>query len=201
MLTKIKRHIALESYPKFPLSNNLTEEFIYPKVVQTSILSIQAKSPKGHTKNLASEIKKLCVSLNLTKLIFIGDTNRPWLYQQNSYKPANEAYTFLSENGIGKRFNGGLEVQVKDLGIFLYHFIWLTRCNASLPYFYFADEKQNILGHICQYGNFHIDLLNERFNLNLSNAIIKTSFEYFTDSNCYNQFSNYNRLVGRKIIV
>jgi hypothetical protein len=201
MLTKIKRQIALEIYPKFPLSNNLAEEFIYPKVERTSILSIQAKSPKGHTKKLGGEIKKLCVNLTLTKLIFLGDTNRPWLYQQNDYKPANEAYIFLTENGIGKRFNGGLEIQPKDLEIFLYHFIWLTRCNASLPYFYFTDERQNILGHICQYGNVHLDILNKEFDPTLSNAIAKTDFEYFNDTNCYNQFSNYNRLVGRRIIV
>ena len=39
----------------------------------------------------------------MTKLIFLGDTNKPWLSQQNDYKPANDAYVFLTENGIGKQ--------------------------------------------------------------------------------------------------
>lgn len=201
MLTKLNRQKALEIYPNFPQSNNLTEEFVYPKVCSTVILSIQAKSSKGHTKALSKEIKKLCDNLNFSDLIFLGDTKTAWLYQQNDYKPAKNAYDFLIINNIGKRFNGGLKVDLESLETFLYHFIWLTRSNASLPYFHFSDENQIFLGHICQYGNLHIDILNYKNEEEFSKAISKTNFEYFKEAHCYNQFSNFSRIPGRRIVV
>jgi hypothetical protein len=51
MLTKISRKETLENYPKFPQSNNLTEELIYPKVHSTFILTLQAKSVRGTQKS------------------------------------------------------------------------------------------------------------------------------------------------------
>ena len=199
MFTKIKRHKALEIYPKFPQSNNFTEEFVYPKVYSNFILSLQAKSAKGHTKTLSKEVKKLCNNLNFSDLIFLGDTKTAWLYQENDYKPAKDAYDFLIENNIGKRFNGGLKVDLENIETFLYHFIWLTRSNGSLPYFYFSDEHQSFLGHICQYGNLHIDILNHNIEDEFKQAVAKTNFEYFKDTHCYNQFSSFSRIPGRRI--
>jgi hypothetical protein len=201
MLTKISRKETLENYPKFPQSNNLTEEFIYPKVHSTFILTLQAKSVRGHTKKLSIELKRLCKILDFSNLLFLGDTKTAWLYQDNDYKPAKGAYNFLVDNNISKRFNGGLKVGWAKLDTFFYHFIWLTRSNASLPYFYFSDEKQNFLGHICQYGNLHVDILDKKITVHLNQAIAKTSFEYFKETHCYNQFSNFNRLSGRKTVV
>lgn len=201
MLTKINRQKALELYLKFPQSNNLTEEFIYPKVCSNFILSLQAKSAKGHTKALSKEVRKLCEALNVSTLIFLGDTKTAWLYQQNDYKPAKEAYDFLNENKIGKTFNGGLKVDMQNLEMFLYHFIWLTRSNASLPYFYFSDEQQMFLGIICQYGNLHIDILNCDIEEEFRKAVLKTKLEYYIQAHCYNQFSKSSRISGRKIVV
>jgi len=201
MLKKISRHITLKEYPKFPQSNNLTEEFIYPKVLSSFILTLPARSVKGHVKKLSKELKKLCQSLNFPGLLFLGDTKTAWLYQNNGYKPAKDAYNFLKENNIGKRFNGGLQIDIGNLEIFFYHFIWLTRSNASLPYFYFSDVRQRFLGHICQYGNLHINILDKKINHNLKQAISITSLEYLEGTTCYNQFSNNSRIVGRKIIV
>jgi len=74
MFKKINRQKALGLYSKFPQSNNLTEEFIYPKVCTNFILSLQAKSAKGHAKALSKEMKKLCNILNISSLLFLGDT-------------------------------------------------------------------------------------------------------------------------------
>ncbi|MEO8173646.1 MAG: hypothetical protein ABI581_11205 [Sediminibacterium sp.] len=179
----------------------MTDEFIYPKVHSSFIFTLVSKSVKGHTRQLAKELGIFCKNVSISHLIFLGDSKRAWLYQENEYKPAKDAYNFLAENTVTRRFNGGLKIDCESISTFLYHFIWLTRSNASLPYFYFMDENQNVLGHICQYGNLHIEILNPKFEKRFKEGIQKTNLLLLKGGSCYNQFSKYSRLKGRKISV
>jgi hypothetical protein len=165
MLIKIKRQDCLDRYQTFPWrsynSQKDEEVFFYPKVYKSCILTLPSKSFKGHAKALGTEVTKLAEALHTDTLLFLGDTETPWLYQDNDYKPVKEAQAYLIASKVGKRFNGALQVNTAELPTFIKHLAWLTRCNAALPCFYFIDERQTIVGSICQYGNLHLDTLNE----------------------------------------
>ena len=42
--------------------------------------------------------------------MFLGDTEVSWLYQTNNYAPVKKAMQYFTDNKIGNRFNGALEV-------------------------------------------------------------------------------------------
>ena len=205
MLTKIRRQNCLDQYHTFPLrSYNFDkdeEEFFYPKVFKGYILTLPSKSFKGHVKTLGKELAKLTKAFQSDTFIFLGDTETPWLYQTNDYKPVKEAQEYLLDKKIGKRFNGALQVDTAELPTFIKHLAWLTRCNASLPYFYFIGEGQNTVGSICKYGNLHLDTMNERADKTLKLFMDNSKFEYGDKNSCYNWYSKTSAISGRQTVV
>ena len=162
---------------------------------------LASKSFKGHITQLGIELLKLTNQLNYDNLVFLGDTELAWLHQDNDYKPAKEAQQYLVDNKIGKRFNGALQIDNSELLAFVKHLSWLTRCNASLPYFHFTDKGQNIIGNICKFGNLHLDTLNEATDKSIRAFVDESRFIYLDSNNCFNQFGKTSSIVGRRIIV
>src|SRR5688500_10574440 len=205
MLIKIKRQDCLTQYQCFPLRSfdykTDDERFYYPNVYKSYILTLPSKSFKGHVLTLAKEVTKLTQAINAPTLIFLGDTNIAWLYQNNDYKPVKAALEYLANNKVGKRFNGALRVDITELTIFIKHIAWLTRCNAALPYFHFIDPGQNIVGNICKYGNLHLDTLKSQSD-ELIRAFMNTSkFEYGDKNSCLNRFGKTSAISGRQTVV
>lgn len=205
MLTKIRRQDCLDQYQTFPLRGydyeNDEETFFYPKVFKSYILTLPSKSFKGHVKALGIEVTKFAKALKADTLIFLGDTEIPWLYQNNDYKPAIEAQEYLIGKKIGKRFNGALQADTSEVATFIKHLSWLTRCNGSLPYFHFIDKGQNIIGSICKYGNLHLDPLNEQTDKILKQFMDSSRLEYGDKDSCYNWFGRTSAISGRQIVV
>lgn len=205
MLTKIKRQDCLGQHRIFPLryydNDKDEEEFFYPKVFKSYILTLPSKSFRGHVKALGIELTKLTIALRSDTLIVLGDTETPWLYQDNDYKPAKEAQDYLSNNKVGKRFNGALQADTSELPTFTKHLTWLTRCNAALPYFHFTDPEENIIGSICKYGNLHLDTLNEQADKVLKSFMDSSKFDYGDKNSCYNWFSKTSAISARQTIV
>ena len=192
-------------YPSFPLRNydydKDEEVFFYPKVFKKYILTLSSKTFKGHINQFGTELLKLTKQLAYDNLIFLGDTELAWLHQDNEYKPAQEAQQYLVDNKIGKRFNGALQVDNSELVPFVKHLSWLTRCNASLPYFHFTDKGQNIIGNICKYGNLHLDTLNEGADKLIRAFVDESKFIYLDSKTCFNQFGKASAIAGRRINV
>jgi len=200
MPKKINRKDCLTKYPKFPQSDHLNEDYFFPKVYRGYILMLSSKSTKGHVKSIAKEISNLIQYLRAGSLVFLGDTETPWLYQQNDYKPAMSAFQYLSEKKVGRKFNGGFEIAVDELPIFIAHLFWLVRCNAALPIIHFLDKDQDFIGSICQYGNIHFFTLNKRSDARLQDALIKSPFTILQEEKCYDQFSKTGRIKGREAV-
>ena len=206
MLIKIKRQDCLDKYPKFPLREydfrKDEEEYYYPKVFKSYVLTLHSKSLKGHTKLLASELSNLTKKLNFTSLIFLGDNKNYWLtklsLERNDYKLLVDALNYFLDNKVRKRFNGGLEVDNHALSTFIKHFYCLVRCDASLPYFHFMDKEQSFLGSICQYGNLHFDTLNKKADELLKKALIGSQFVNVVDRKCYSSFSETSAIKTRQ---
>ena len=206
MLIKIKRQDCLDKYPKFPLREydfvNDKEECIYPKGFNSYVLILDSKSLKGHTKLLAYELSNLTKKMGLGSLIFLGDNKNYWLTKlslgRNDYKLLEYAIQYLLDNKVGKKFNGALEVDYEELKTFIKHFFCLVRCDASLPYFHFMDTGQNFVGSICQYGNLHLDTLNQKTDDHLKRALIESKFVNVQDRKCYSSFSKTSAIKTRQ---
>jgi hypothetical protein len=185
MLTKIKRQDCLDKFPKFPQreydKSKEEEVFSYPKIHSLYWLKLESKSSRGLTKILATEITLLFKKLNIDKLVFLGDTKYPWISklsaERTDYKPLINSLTYLTENKIGRRFNGAIEVDILELFVFIQHFYIMTRCDASFAYFHFMDKDQNLIGHIHYSGELRIDTLNKKADNLFLKTIRTTKFQ------------------------
>src|SRR5689334_5065104 len=119
MPVKLNRQDCLKKYPNFPLRayDNVKDEevFSYPGVIKRHVVTLSSKTFKGHARQLGIELTKLIKGFNFESLIFLGDTELSWLNQDNEYKPAKEAQQYLAAHNIGKRFNGGLKIDLEEL--------------------------------------------------------------------------------------
>jgi len=205
MLNKIKRKDCLSQYPSFPTrryDTTIDEEiFFYPASFRSYILTLISKSFKGHLRILGEALKSLMNELHFEHLIFLGDTKLAWLCQDNDFKPVKEAMDYLTNNKIGKRFNGGIEVSRSEIPTFVKHLCWLTRSNASLPMIYFTDKNQNFIASICKYGNIHFETMNKDTDYALNTLIDKSPFNFLDKNNCYNQHGKTSAINSRKIII
>ena len=95
----------------------------------------------------------------------------------NDYKPLNNALAYLTENEIGRRFNGAIEVDISELVAFIQHFYIITRCDASFAYFHFMDKEQNLIGYIHYSGELRIDTLNKKTDNLFLKTIRVTKFQ------------------------
>jgi len=200
-IIKIKRADCLASYPHFPQADYEKEVFFYPKAVCSYTLILYSKSARRHAKNLSVELSKLIGAMGMNRLIFMGDAKRAWRYQDNAYPAVQQALAYLEENGVGKRFDGGLEVGIDQLPVFLMHLFWLVRCNAALPYFHFMDPGQRFVGHISQYGNLYISILASKLDPFFREAVEKTQFADVGNERVYSTFSRTTRIPHRQTIV
>ena len=203
MLKKISRQQAQKGFSIFPsiTFRNKKEEYHYPKIFKTYILTIPSKTFKGHSKLMGKNLQSLVEKLKFDSLIFSGDTDFPWLGQTNDYKPVKDAIDFLVKNKIGKKFNGAIQVPLNELPEFISHLSWLTRCNASLPMIYFTDKDQTLLGSICKYGNLHIDTIDKVADGKIKEIIKEGLFIDMTGKNCTNRFGKSSAMRGRVLIV
>jgi hypothetical protein len=185
MLTKIKRQDCLNKFPKFPQrdydKSKDEEVFSYPKIHSSYWLKLESKSSRGFAKMLATEIKGIFEKLNIDKLVFLGDTKYPWISKSSAertdYNPLTNALTYLTENKIGRRFNGAIEVDISELIVFLQHFYIMTRCDASFAYFHFMDKGQNLIGYIHYSGELRVDTLNKKTDNSFLKVIKTTRFQ------------------------
>jgi hypothetical protein len=203
MLNQIPRQEAIAKFQNFPLRHYDYEEddyiFNYPKVYASIILTLNSKSYKGHIKLLSTEIISLAKNLGFDNFTFLGDEDIPWLKRLKTYENFQESLQYFVDNKVKKRFNGALQVGITEIPIFIKHLAWLVRTNGIMPYVFFIDPGQTIIGDICQYGNLHISALNRTAHRNLKNAIAKTQFVYLPDEHCYNKFSKSGAIKSRTI--
>nr|WP_294794120.1 hypothetical protein [uncultured Mucilaginibacter sp.] len=201
MIKKIKRPVFFQQFSSFPKVNRRSDTFFFPDVYAAYNLHLSSNSIIGFGNRLGKELSLLVSLMGIEKLFFAGDSSTPWLHQKNSYKPASDAIEYLNNFNLPQGFNGALLLELKDLPEFIKHLFWLTRCNASLPDFYFCDQKMGLIGHVCKYGNIHIYILEEEVESSFDQALNNTKFEMLEGNNCFEQFSKSSRIVGRQIVI
>ena len=184
MLKKSSREDCLKKYPSFPLrcydEDRDEEDFFYPQVISGQWIELSTKKDEELTDKLAKELTNLFKSLDIEYLVFLGDTEQPWLstlaLERKDYMPLTEAVRYFMHYKVDTGFNGGIEVSIDNVEVFLIHFYTLVRCDASLPYFHFIDNNHQILGTIHYSGQVRIDRFHEQANQLLEEQISNTSF-------------------------
>jgi hypothetical protein len=200
MFTKIKREEALLQYSNFPHHEN-EDNFFYPSVFKNYLLTIDSKSVKGHATLISTALTRLIRGMEFDSLIFIGDSNIPWLKQDNNYPPVKTSFQFFQENGVGRKFNGALKIRTPLLTGFTKHLFWLIRCNANLPSIHFSDPAQQVLISICKYGNIHFDTLNKTIDDLFMATLDKSGLKQLEHLKCYDPFTTNGKIKGRQQII
>lgn len=185
MLKKISREDCLKEYPLFPLrhydEDKDEEYFFYPKVISGHWMELHTEYDEELTEKLSKELRNLMTSLGIEYLVFLGDTDQQWLskraLERKDYVPFAIAVRYFLQQQIDPAFNGGVKVSADDLEIFLNHFYTFVRCDASLPYFHFIDNNQQILGTIHYSGQIRIDRFNEHADQAFEKRISNTAFK------------------------
>jgi hypothetical protein len=146
-------------------------------------------------------ITRITKELKADSLIFQGDLDTAWLYQFNDYPPAKAAQQYLTDNKVGKRFNGALQARLAVLPEFIRHLCWLTRCNAAMANVHFIDPEQQIVSHVCKYGNLHLSTLNKETDRLLKSFIDESEFQYNDEEGCYWQYGKDSAIRGRRTVI
>ncbi len=158
-------------------------------------------SPKDNTEeylnDLAYSIESIRKVLKEDYLMVLGDWNTPWLYQENDYLPANNTLDFLKQN-IEKGFNGGFLLKGTDVTNFIPHLFWLTRCNASLPYFYMSYPSAKTIISICKYGVMHFEFYDEIEKTKILQNLTELNFKEIDECEDPIYFDDFN---GRSIVI
>ena len=186
MLQKISRQDCLGKYPDFPLRHyneeSDEEDFFYPDVISGRWMELAHHNDEALDSLLATELTKLIRLFGIESLIFLGDNDQPWVTElglsRKDYQPFLQAIEYFLTSKIDNTFNGGVRVRIDDLEGFLIHFYTIVRCDASLPYFHFIDEGQQILGMIHYSGQIRIDSFTKDANKLLETSIPRTGFKF-----------------------
>jgi hypothetical protein len=169
MPQKIERNTCLAAYPVFPLQDydeiNDEDSFFYPKVISGNWVSLIILGKEELAPLLADELEKLLSGMGIDQLIFLGDTEQGWIsklaLERTDFKAFSDAVNYFQSIGADTAFNGAFSVAKSEFRTFLAHFYMLVRCDASLPYFHFIDDKKQYLGTIHYSGQVRIDSFNE----------------------------------------
>lgn len=180
MPLKIKRDLALIQFRKLPLQEydkGKDEEVVYyPKTYSCYWIKLENEQKKA----LATEFKKLIRLLAIEHLIVLGQINKPWISKRTrarkDFKPLAKAVAYFEQTGIGRKFNGALQVSVKEIEDFVAHLYVITKCDATFFDYHMMDIAENLLFHIHYSGEIQILTLNEAIIERLKVVIPQTKF-------------------------
>lgn len=159
-------------------------------------LIISSKDNTGeYLSDIANSIEKIRVELKETDLIVLGVQNTPWLYQENEYLPVKTALNYLKQR-IDSEFDGGFLLKEESLLEFIPHLFWLTRFNASLPYFYMSFPKSKTVITLCKYGVLHFEFYDKNEKLRILKILSDKGFKEL--DSCGDPI-NFDQFDGRKI--
>ncbi|NNG20880.1 hypothetical protein HJ590_15205 [Naumannella sp. ID2617S] len=202
----LSRPKAIATWPMLPTAtwNSTSDElqYFFPTTVSNRVLWIDARSVRGCLRDLSQELGCLAECLDSGTLSFLGAEDWAWRGQSNNdYPPVVRALCYLKEKGVGPRFKGGLQMERDELVEFIPHLGWLTRCNASFPYVYFTDERQQVLGHVCQHGSLQLSALSPPAEEATKDFLRASRLTETGKAGCYNRWGTTSAIAGRVIDV
>ena len=180
MLQKIKREVCVIKFRNLPLSeyDQQTDSEIYHYPKTYSLYWI--KRAKNSSKHLLSELIKLIEKLSIQQLIFLTETNAPWISKNArthvSVKKLVDAVAYFKSHKIGKHFNGGIQIATENLNQFLPHYFKLTQFDACFHDCNFMDVDQQLIFTIHHSGEIRVMILDQPCDEEFLKFIKETDF-------------------------
>ena len=175
---------------KNPFSNPINLDFIESRLIISS-----KKKSEDYLNDIARAFEQIRIELNESDLIVLGVENIPWLFQENDYQPVKKALNYL-KGKIDIDFNGGFLLREESLLEFIPHLFWLTRCNASLTYFYMSFPNAKTMISICKYGVLHFEFYDQEEKLKILKLLSDQNFKELDECGDPIEFDNFD---GRRI--
>ena len=185
----------LEEYNR--KKDNVETISLEEKYTGTVIYNFPYAPVENYAESLAEGIVTLAEKLEWLAVICMLVYPKPWLGQENDYKPVKKALDYLKSIGVTDDFTGGIIANGTELQELMKHLFWIFRCNASLPYCFFSGIEKEFVGSICQYGNVH-------FHFYAETEMIRTNHETLglgmvEIEQCYENFSDTGAIEGRRL--
>ena len=173
-----------------PFLNSDKLEFI-----ESRLLISPKESTTEYLNDIAYSLEKLRVELKESHLMILGVQNTPWLSQENEYLPVKNALAYLKQS-VDKDFDGGFLLKENSILEFIPHLFWLTRCNASLPYFYMSFPGSKTAITICKYGVVHFEFYGQDEKIKILQLLADLNFKELDNCGDPIEFDGFD---GREI--
>lgn len=160
------------------------------------IFNLRYKDIIVYTIEIGKVLHALSKVLN-SKIVFLLEYSVPWLWQKNDFKPVNTAINYLKDIGVSNNFVGGIRADDFELEKLATNLFWIIRCNASLPYCWFASESDPFVGNICKYGSLHFDCFSDSIKHTLNEFGKKHGLKKIDD--CIQGFCDTDPIQGRQL--
>ncbi len=148
---------------------------------------------------IGTQTSALCQQMGWQTLFVLPYVRAPILSQDNDYRQALQATERLVELGLPRDYAGGLALDSADIAEVCAPLFWITRCNAAAPYIAFAAPGSAVVGTVCKYGNYHLDVYDKDEHARLSNALAQIGFEVPDDGLCEERFAETSAIEGRRL--
>lgn len=198
ILTKeLTEKLNKEQYEEFEANRDVNPftNFEELKFIESRLVISSKDNTSEYLIDIANVIEKIRIELKEIDLIVLGIQNTPWLYQENEYLPVKNALDYLKQR-IDNKFYGGFLLSKDEIQEFIPHLFWLTRCNASLPFFYMSFSKSKTIFTICKYGVLHFEFYDKNEKLKILKILSDTDFKEL--DSCGDPIS-FDEFDGRKI--
>ena len=175
---------------KNPFSDSL-----YLNLIESRLIISSKQNTEDYLNDISQSLEQIRIELNESDLMILGVNNTPWLIQENDYKPVKKALDYLKRK-IDSKFDGGFLFREENLIEFIPHLFWLTRCNASLPYFYMSFPKSKCIITLCKYGVLHFEFYDQDEKIKILKILSDLNFKELRNCSDPIEFDYFN---GRQI--
>ncbi len=152
----IGRRTALKRFPSLPAGSWRTGKFTYPITHSGCILAGVGPTEQLREKAVIAGMTLLLRAMGVETLIFMSDTSVPWrFWEDKAPRGTTRTMDSFKSMGVSKKFSGGFSVPISETSSFLGHTFRLSKTNAVSGDIHFIDDREQVLGHPCKYGNFH----------------------------------------------
>ena len=152
MIKKLKRNYCIVKYRNLPLQHFDKESYsdilYHPKCEGFYWMKLP-ESKKDNSKDLINELIELIGNLNIEKLIFLDEIDKPWISKftakRDDFKKITKALDYFKSKKIWNKFNGGVLVSRDELKDFLPNFYKITESDSSFFFYNFIIDTHFLI--------------------------------------------------------
>lgn len=161
------------------------------------VISFEHNNINTFPQQLALKLVGLLAALNVNEVIIISHLRMGLIGNQKSNHPLlKELFIKFQQITGDLEYKGAIQTNLESLPQLLEIIFWIGRYDTSAPEFiFFHDKDEKIAFYLCKDGNVHTIAF--KHNILSEKMLIKYDWK-FVNGQCFNKFSNSNKIEGRK---